>query len=319
MSVLTELPSDVSSNISNSGSTRPNNGYENMPWFHAKVNEDLLREKPEKMTQEEYIHYIEDLANGHNFYEYSKYAAHRGYLEFLKQAHASGRNMSAYHLFFFAARKGHRKIMDWVEETYGKINNETGSHSCGAAAGEGRIEIVRYLVDRGFNICVSDYDDILTRGHVEVAKFMMEQENIHYHILINYNKQEYLIKDTALPLLKYYLDEYVVPTEQAKKEQKMKEKSGVEKEDNVGDEESKSQKRGHILQQWIDWAARCQQIEALKLLAEYGKYPSKQCFDKLFSKSAEEDYVNGKLGVWYREANIAEKAPIAKYPLKSYF
>lgn len=260
-------------------STRPNNGYENMPRFHFIATEAALLEKPSDLSETEYIIWLEDLANHSNFFVLSKNAAAKGCLEFLKRAHESGRKMDIHLLFIFAARKGHRKIMDWVEETFGEFDDSinTCSDACGLAAGEGHIEIVQYLMGRGFHISCSDFSNILSHGHVEIVKFLMERKENRYHLLNDFQQQEYLIKDTALPLIRYYLEEYVT-------------------KDN-----------DKIHQKWIDWAARCEQIEALKLLAEYGKYPSANCFEILFKRSEREKYWNGKLGEWYRNNNIAEK------------
>jgi hypothetical protein len=281
--ISTHISTDNSSLVSEVNipkvSSRENYGYENMPRFHFIATEAALLEKPSDLSETEYIIWLENLANHSNFFDLSKKAAAKGYLEFLKRVHESGRKMDIHLLFIFAARKGHRKIMDWVEETFGELDDSenTCSDACGLAAENGQIEIVKYLLERGFYIPRLNFNGILSHGHVEVVKFMMKREEFCYHLLDYFERHEYLIKDTALPLIKYYLDEYV------------------------------TKKKREIQQEWIDWAARCEQIEALKLLAEYGIYPSTDCFEILFKRSQREKYWNGKLGEWYRDNKIAEK------------
>ena len=264
-------------------STRPNNGYENVPRFFVTVNDALLAEKPKKMTEVEYISWLEGLINKQ--YPSPQDASAKGCLEFLKQVHDSGRKLGKYHVFYFATRGGHRKIMDWVEETFGKIDNDrdTGFQSCGVAAAKGRLDLVEYLFGRGFRIDISQYPNILCNDHLHVVKWMIERKiNLFYPN----DNMESLLQDTALNVLEFFL-----------KEQKKE-----------------------IPQGRIDWAARNQQVEALKVLAKYGYYPSKLAFDKLFNGVHKEEYIGGKLETWYKECNIAEKATNdPEYALVYYF
>jgi len=259
------LPSDFQS-------SRPNNGYENVPPFFVTVNEALLKEKPEEKTEAEYVTWLECLVNRRD--PLPQEAAAKGCLEFLKQVHSSGRKMSVYHLFLFAARKGYRNIMDWVEDTYYPIDEHTGVHSCGAAAAGGQLDIVKYLYSRGFFVYIADHTNIVHNGHLDVVKWMMEQKDEALHLLDNYTHQKHMVKKSSLDVLEYFLDEY----------------------------------KGKLRQEWIDWGARCQEIEALEFLAKRGMYPSKECLDQLFNRSLRKKYWEGKLGEWYRENEIEGKA-----------
>jgi len=263
--------------------TRLNNGYENMPRFFVTVNDALLAEKPKKMTEQEYIAYLENLINNPPRYSDPSHTAGKGCLEFLKQVHASGRKISEYHTFYFAAKGGHRRIMDWVEETFGLVDRDTGVHACGAAAGKGRLDIVEYLFGRGFRIDIVQYPNILYKDHLHVVKWMIERKiNLFYPS----DNTEYLLQDTALKNIEFFV----------------------------------SERKMEIPQERIDWAARNQQVEALKVLAKHGYYPSKSAFLKLFNGVNKEKYINGKLGTWYREDNISEKATDdPEYALVYYF
>lgn len=241
----------------------------NNPNFCLIANPDLIADKPEDMSLPDYLIELSTLLRSE---ERDQISTSKNYLIFLKQLYAGKVKLSKDQIVFHAARHGHLRIITWVEEVMGSLEDHTGNDACSTAGMNNQLHVVKYLYSKGFKISISDHHTIVARGHLPIVKFLLEQdENFFQDYQTRNNINEYLVKDDALPVLQFYME---------------------------------LSKENTLEQRYVDWGARCEQIETLKFLASKDIYPTKAALERLL---AHEKYLNGPLGKWVLEDKILER------------